>query len=62
MPVEIDELRARTSGTHPPGNDHTELAGLHHAAGLALGAALCGAGFTTEIHADHVLVLPPPPA
>ncbi|MFG2487603.1 MULTISPECIES: hypothetical protein [Streptomyces] len=62
MPEEIDELHARTSGPHPPGAGRTELAGLHHATGLALAAALRAAGFTTETQDDHILVLPPPPA
>ncbi|WP_328761005.1 MULTISPECIES: hypothetical protein [unclassified Streptomyces] len=62
LPEEIDELQARTSGPHTPGEAGTELAGLYHATGLALGAALRGAGFTTETQDDHILVLPPPPA
>ncbi|MFG2716382.1 hypothetical protein ACGFX2_38550 [Streptomyces goshikiensis] len=62
LPEEIDELHARTSGPHKLGEDGTELAGLHHATGLALTAALRAAGFTTETHDDHILVLPPPPA
>ncbi|KOU29328.1 hypothetical protein ADK52_05825 [Streptomyces sp. WM6372] len=63
MPAEIDELHARTSGLHPPDEAAgTELAGLHHATGLALAAALRGAGFTTQTQDDHILVLPPPPA
>ncbi|MET9694362.1 hypothetical protein ABZY81_39115 [Streptomyces sp. NPDC006514] len=62
MPEEIDELHARTSGPHPPSAGGTELAGLHHATGLALAAALRAAGFTTQTQDDHILVLPPPPA
>ncbi|MFF7082130.1 hypothetical protein [Streptomyces lavendulae] len=62
MPVEIDELHTRLPrGPNPPDAGGTELAGLHHATGLALAAALRGAGFTTEIQDDHILVLPPPP-
>ncbi|MFK0045931.1 hypothetical protein ACIQU4_17755 [Streptomyces sp. NPDC090741] len=61
MPEEIDELHARTSGTNTPDQSRTELAGLHHATGLALAAALHTAGFTTETQNDHILVLPPPP-
>ncbi|WP_327281115.1 MULTISPECIES: hypothetical protein [unclassified Streptomyces] len=62
LPEEIDELHARTSGPHPAGEADTGLAGLHHATGLALDAALRAAGFTTETQDDHILVLPPPPA
>ncbi|MFJ3202960.1 hypothetical protein [Streptomyces sp. NPDC086989] len=64
LPEEIDDLHARTSGAHTQGEDGTGLAGLHHATGLALDAALRTAGFTTETLDDHILVLlpPPPPA
>ncbi|MCX4633101.1 hypothetical protein [Streptomyces sp. NBC_01443] len=62
LPEEIDELHARISGEQMPGEGGTGLAGLHHATGLALDAALHTAGFTTEPLNDHLLVLPPPPA
>ncbi|MCX4633495.1 MULTISPECIES: hypothetical protein [unclassified Streptomyces] len=62
MPEEIDELLTRTSGAHASAEGGTGLAGLHHATGLALAAALRTAGFTTETLDDHILVLPPPPA
>ncbi|WP_158709952.1 hypothetical protein [Streptomyces katrae] len=60
MPEEIDELPPRTNGAPTPEEGGTELAGLHHATGLALAAALRAAGPPPKpaMATDHILVLP----